>query len=390
MRIRVLLTVLAAVVATSCATPEAQPPATTATSAKPMLAPLDVPAEPAWSTSMGGHPGDDYARAARLWSASALVLGYDGFQLIDVSTGTTRWTVTRDTDLDGVHWSSPYGYPILIGGAVVVPYSSGPMGSEEVGLLMLSSPDGHVVWRTPVLSPAESGRRLRTNLWAADNRVALVTVSDGDGKATRPTDLRMIAVNTQTGAVKWERTGTWPRAIVGDTVIGVNSTAWRSADGVVAGFDVTTGAPSWDVHDRYEGSNVVLTAGGLVLAQVTEKGKQKLTLLSATTGTPLTDFGDASEPPCVTDGAATILCQDRGNTMSAYLLADRSFIRMPSHHVTAVWRDRLFVEGAETYYSVDLAGNRIDQRLPGEPIAVNDDYLIVRRGDDTMSGYPLG
>jgi outer membrane protein assembly factor BamB len=276
--------------------------------------------------------------------------------------------------------------------------------------MLLSTVDGHVIWRTVTFAGSAETALKGPLLLVADDRIALTAVANeaDSPEVERPEVPRMIAIDTATGARSWERTGPWPMAIAGDTVIGLNAKGYDAAasevgpDAMVAAFDATTGAPRWDLHDRYQGSKVVLAAADVVLVQVIDGRKKKLTVLSAATGKRVTDLGESNRNGCATDGTATIACMDIVDTVSVFHLADRSVTRVPrdawADFSYCVWHDRIFLsrlpeDATETrYYSVDLAGNVIDPDLPGQPLAISDDYLIVRGGpnEKAISGYPLG
>ncbi|HEX6357504.1 PQQ-binding-like beta-propeller repeat protein [Actinophytocola sp.] len=386
MRLKIVLAVLVTLAATNCTTPAAPPPVPTTISAKPKLPKLDVAAEAAWTS--------DGTSEARLRDGTALAVGQKTFQVIDLASGAVRWKTDENTGLGGGRWDTRVGTPFLVGEganlAVLSAYYR--FGQDnEYGLVLLSAMDGRVLWQKT------TGEHLF--LHAADERIALVTTTEV-ATLTKPADLRMIAFETRTGNQLWERTGAWPAAIAGNTVLGVNGLeqdlpldALGPGPSVFA-FDVATGDPRWDIADRYEGSEVLLTAGEVVLVRGTEstEDKAELVLLSAGTGKRVVDIGEVTAN-CETDGEATIVCGSEDDTLSVFRLADQSVTSVPNDDVVeAVWRDRIFVNAiGDRHYTVDLAGNEID-RIPGAPVAVSGDYLVVHENPrrPALVGYPLG
>ena len=390
MKLRTMLAVLAALAVTGCSTPEAQPPAptTTTTPAKSTLPRLDVAAEATWT----GHEVFD----AQLRDGTALVIGHRAFQVIDTETGDVRWEVDSATDLgDGATWDSSIGTPHLVGeGRNLAVVSSYYRPSKvEYGLALFSAEDGRVLWRTTT----DEGAKLRV----ADDRIVLVTVTEG-GTVVEPSDLRMIAFDTRTGDKLWERTGTWPTAIAGDTVLGVNvlgeddSTLSVNLDAVAAAFDAATGKPRWDLGSRYRGSEVVFAVGDTVLVHATTSTKEEaeLVLVSTKTGKHVADIGASESALCVTDRDTTIGCFLNGNSVAVYGLDDQEVTHVTVEDVLeAVGQNRIFLGGVgDSHYSVDLTGKKLDEQLPGEPVTITDDHLVVYENSQRtkLAGYQLG
>jgi hypothetical protein len=381
MKLRTMLAVLAALAVTSCSTPQAELPVPTSTTpAKSTLPRLDVATEATWTS----HEVFD----AQLLDGTALVVGHKTFQVIDTVSGEVRW---EDTDLGGgATWDSFIGTPHLVGEGVVSAYYL--PDEAEYGLALFSAEDGRVVWRTAT----GEGARLR----AADDRVVLVSVTE-DGPPVEPADLRMIAFDTRTGDKLWERTGTWPTAIAGDTVLGVNALAEDDSalsvnvDAVAAAFDVATGKPRWDLGSRYRGSEVVLAAGDVALVHATKstKTEAKLVLVSTETGKQVAEFGNSEAALCETDGDTTIGCFFDGNSVSVFALDDQTVTRVTVGDVfEGIGQNRIFLRGlGDSHYTVDLSGRTIDEQLPGEPVTVTDDCLVVHENSQRtkLAGYRL-
>jgi hypothetical protein len=394
MKPRIMLAALALLAVTSCSTPDARPSPPTATTlttpTKSTLPPLDVAAGAAWTS--------DGVFDAQLWDGTALVAGHEKFQVIDTATGEVRWEVDSNTDLgDGRKWDANRGMPLLVGDGRDLAVASAYVRTgedHEYGVALFSAEDGRRLWSDPI---GRDGVSLR----AADDRIVLVTAVEGGVPADQD-DLRMIAFDTRTGDELWERTGTWPKAVVDGTVLGVNAPDEDSAsyevdlDSVVSAFDAETGEPRWDLGSRYRGSEVVLTAGEVVLVHATESAEAdaELVLLSVETGEQVAGFGRSEEAFCGTDRDTLIACGVGGGSVSVFRLDDQEVTRLKVQDgFEAVGPDRIFLNGiGDHYYAVDLAGGRIDQRLPGRPQVVTDDYLVVLddSGEKELAGYPIG
>lgn len=391
MTLRTMLAVLTALAVTSCSAVEVRPvpnSPTTTTSAKSALPPLDVATEAAWTSDVGTE--------LRLRDGTALAVGDDAFQVIDTGTGDVRWSVNSGTEIAGGKWDDYVGAPFLVGEgrnlAVLTAYYR--LGEDnEFGLALLSAEDGRELWHT---STGE-GLRLRT----ADDRIALVTVTEGasPSEVARLDDLKMIAYDVRTGDKAWERTGAWPTAIAGDTVFGVRALeddAWESSlnsTAVAVAFDAKTGEPRWDLEDRYEASEVVLAVGDVVVVHTTRSKEPVATLvaLSAESGEHVADIGEAPKAYCETDGEIIVACTPNGRSISVFQVDGKKVTQLSvDGALDTVGRDRLFVDGLN-HYSVDLAGVTVDQSLPGKPVLVTDDYLVVDPHSDqgSFAGYPL-
>ena len=202
----------------------------------PVLQPLAFAPEPSWT-------GEGVAEAV-VRDGVALVLGEHQLSMVDLASGEVRWTLESGQELDGgagdTSWA-PTGHAparlVATADGLAVPVEYDRPGRDEAGLALLSAEDGDVVWQHETGS-AEDDRRV---LWAADDRVALLTVASED--------LRTIAVDLGTGEEVWELPDVWPAAIAGDTALMISSPealedpagAVTMPEGVVAGVDLVTG-----------------------------------------------------------------------------------------------------------------------------------------------------
>lgn len=291
------------------------------------------------------------------------LLQHDGLTLVDLRTGDELWTVRPAARLAGSTEVYSSG-GILIGAGVLV--------RTRGGIALLARADGSVRWRAPV----RAGAGERYVPVAADDRTALVTVGPIRGGAPR-----VLAVDTGTGQVRWTRDGLSPYAIAGDTVVGV------TADGTVAAWDLATGATAW-TYDGLSAARVALTASDVVLVEGgTGSGSPVRRVLSAATGELLAQLGgDPRTGTCAADGATLIACPlVRGRddlVFETFGLADHLVRTLSGGYrpraVCLVGPDDLFAAADADYIAVDRRGRLVADRLPGRPVAVSGDYLVVR------------
>lgn len=430
-RITLMIVVaVAAVVTAVLAWPdeETTPPRDTATQRPaPTLKPLQLADNPLWTA-----PEDV------MWAEERdglMLFGHGDLNLsLYDANGAPRWTMEKMHDLGGVASSATFnGGPDerhLTGHGVLVQYNytadcqypdnpprsrgvchSGP--DDESGLTLVSTMDGRVVWRTPVLAsypdvPLES--RPEITLRVADDRVAIVSVLNGlvhsgYDKGTQLT----VAIDTRTGAKLWERAdGVWPMWIVGDTVLGVRS-ARLPAAGIgddpagmtVVATDLATGEQRWE----RAGSRLVTVAGDVAMV---DDGSSHFTAVTAVDGKTVGTLENADRmEDCDTDGTALIVCllpdDGRDKKLTTFDVAGRRS-GTPAAAVSSldgVRAERIFVTGrragdptAFRPYTLDSVGNEIDRELdlPGEIVLLTNDRAILsndEHGDVTTEVYEV-
>lgn len=400
----VALVAVGIVVVSSNAEPEspAAPPRSTTRSPAPSTPPVPPSVEPLAAKPLWTSRGFGEATSADVREGVAIYTGRGrGLALVDAASGAMRWSVTGEADLpggDGAQLFAFFARPRLVGHgnglAVLTEYywSNCPrescIGGEwknETGLALLSAANGRVVWRVPTLGP-EVYKPGEARYWLEylDDRTALVSVAPGDRTALE--DLRAMAIDVPTGKVRWERTGFWPRAVVGDTVIGETTEVHPDTrqpddkpDGGVAGFDLATGAPRWD----RDAAQLVVTGRDVALVRTARGRDVEGVIVEGATGREVTKFGGTAES-CAGD-QTMLACQlDREglDEVATFRLEDRevdvSAAGLTSFGVDMVWRDRIFVSNDHERYTITRAGNRVDRRLPGELVAITDDYALFR------------
>jgi len=373
------------------------------------------------SRGIGKYPTADVRDGVAIYD------GQEGLALVDAASGAVRWSVTGDEDLpggDGAQLMSFFVRPRLVGHgnglAVLADYywtncptdsCFGEEWKDEAGLVLLSAADGRVLWRVPALGP-ESPEPGQARFWLeyVDDRTALISVAGNENVA--PEYVRAMAIDVPSGKVRWERTGFWPRGVAGDTVLGDKNDGHPDSrelddmpddtvedpvdvpDGSVAGFDLATGAPRWERED----SEPVVTGGDVALIREARGRGVEAMIVDGATGREVTKFVGAAEF-CSGD-EAMLACQvglDGLDEVATFRFDDRkvevSASGLTAFGVDAVWRDRIFVHNKHTRYTITRAGNRVDRQLPGEFLAMTDDYVLFRvsrGGIDTIQCFALG
>lgn len=332
---------------------------------KPVPPPVPVPtpdlvaAAPDWTRpgSLAATPGSPGIR-----DGVALIQWNGGLTLADLATGEPRWTQAAATPLAG-------SAEVYAGGGTLI--GDGVLVRTRTGIALLSSADGTVAWRTPV----RVGIGERHVLVAADDRVAVVMVGSTRGGAPR-----VIALDAGTGQRRWERGGLWPYGIVAGVVVGEDTS--RRA---VAALDLTTGAPAWTVAG-FDSARVGLTAGDAVLVEGSSGGRLVRRVVAASTGEELARLGsNARSGPCATDGAKLIACVwHRGRrdlVLETFGVRGRTLHTLTSdyqaHDVCLVGPEHIFAASARSYFATDRGGRVVARTLPGRPVAVTGDHLVL-------------
>ena len=395
------------------------PPASRDASPAPTLKPLRLGEKPLWR-----GPDDVLWGEAR----DGLMLFQHGdvsLSLYDATTGTPRWSMDKMHDLGGVVYRPTFdGGPDeqhLVGDGVLVQYgviTGCTRGfcdfGDENGHALLSTTDGHVLWRTPVLSsypevPEES--RPNPTLRVADDRVAVASVltglvAEGYDKGTQLN----VAIDVRTGTRLWERAdGVWPMWIAGDTLLGVRSPAPPSTrpsgdttGATIVGTDLMTGEQRWE----RPGARLVTVAGEFALVA---DGTAHLTVINAGDGKEIGAFRESVES-CRSDRTALIACYSKtdgydGDIVTFDAGRGKTGTATPGRatvlSLDAVRDGRIYVTGrqprdpaARREYTLDGAGHEIDRELdlPGDLFLIAEGRAALStddHGDDTTAVYEV-
>lgn len=393
-----LVTVLAIAACTSTSAP-APPPERP----RPTLSPLRLSDSPLWT----------YEDGRNVELRAGLVLLNHGDQhlvLADAATGLARWELTKGHELDdGAQYQESFvpgpGVRHLVGSGSTL----GVLVEHETGLARVSAEDGSVVWQTSLLEP---GWNQVLNLRAVDDRIALVSLTDGPpnrpGYAGVPA--RTVALDVGSGAVVWETTdGVWPSLIAGGTVLGQEARGRPDLgptvgfeDGTVVGMDLITGRRLWDLTDRFVRSTLVAaTPDVAVVAGVTAltPDRREVMAVSVATGEEVAGF-PSEVTACDTDRRTLVACvadNDPRYALYTFSSGDRSVRRAAAGGARSVrlakvkaGRIILAINDAEMvtrWRTLDAAGNVLDARihLPGLVLAMSNQYAafaIAPRGPD--------
>ncbi|HEX6356471.1 hypothetical protein [Actinophytocola sp.] len=114
-------------------------------------------------------------------------------------------------------------------------------------------------------------------------------------------------------------------------------------------------------------------------------------VLDAATGREVATLPDADPQFCVAD-AMLVACRadplTRGPRLVTFRLADRAVMTVPVEEHTSllsVVQGRISVENARrkpSIFTIDRAGNVIDEKPAGELLAMSDDLVLVRATRD--------
>lgn len=354
---------------------------------EPLVTPLVIETAPLWAAALP-EAGRFEIRGPSLLGVGA---GEDDLAVMDVATGTPRWRLRQNDELpagDGRRLGAglPSRWPVTIVGddvdwSVVVPYAD----AREQGAAGLAGTDGHVLWTLPVV-PDGSGRHY---IAAADEHIVVSVVSSAPGFALETT--RVVATAIADRAPRWETTGVWPSAVVGDTVLGVRASQPGRprdravpGDSVVVALDAATGKEKWHLGDRYPTSAVYLTLGDVAVV-VTGEGATAFTphavVIDARSGEELADLGETGD--CVDDGATLIACRRGGSDeVRVFDVTARKLVaRATNGPVSGAWHGYFFSEGRV----IDRAGHTVIADLPGRYVdTMSTEYALIA-GDSGLT-----
>ena len=324
----------------------------------PPSSPVLLPGDTAW-TRIGGLSATPGSPGVRDGLA---LLSFDGLWLVDLRTGAERWHVQAGAQLAG-------GTEVYSSGGTLV--GAGVLVRTRGGIALLSREDGGMRWHAPVRSaPGE-----RYVLVAADDRTAVVSVGP-----TRGGTPRVVAVDVATGRPRWTRAGLTPYAIADGVVAGV------TAAGTVAAWDLASGATAWTLAG-FTSARVALTAGDDVLVEGrTGSSAPVRRVVSARTGELLAELaGDPRTGQCATDGRTLIACplsRGRDYAFEIFDVGERRIRAVSGDYeprsVCLAGPDHLFGASQDGYFAVDRTGQLLAPALPGRPVAVSGNHLVIR------------
>jgi putative pyrroloquinoline-quinone binding quinoprotein len=385
----VVAIVAAALLLTSGEEPDT-PSSPTSTQAEPDR--LALGADPLWRSDARLIRGPD---GVQLRDGLLLTTTEEAIQAVDVETGESRWEragVVPAYAMDALLIGHDDDLGVLV---------TEPCGASGPGLALLSAADGEVVWRTPI-PPAEDCAGHERRLRAANDTVALVAVIQVGSLA----DVRTVAVDVDTGAVRWEHRGAWPYAVAGGVALvsttepdggtATTTTSVRGATGELTALNVATGEPVWRTTGRYPVAQPVLVADDIVaVATADAEGENEaLRLLAASSGREVAVLsGDAPPHSCATDLDTLIACATVDQLLTFQVDAPgvaTADLTTGVADVRGVVRGWITVRLADdTLRVLDRDGNTIAEAPPGLLLAVVGDVAIFENGETTVA-YRLG
>jgi hypothetical protein len=341
----------------------------------------------------------------RLRDGRLLVATDDGIKLLDVESGAALWTQDNDAELPGqsvaMDPTAGQQLPFVVrhggGVGVLVGYDVVRCDLVEPGVALLSGETGGVVWQAPT-TPAEGCAQNKVgwkqNLWAADDTTALVSVAPDGGNPDDLGQVRVLALDVATGQRKWEYQGAWPQAIA-DGVALVSTVKpippRLTGSGTVTALDLATGQPKWSVAERYAEAHLAQAVGDVVVVATNDKSGENaaVRVLDAATGREIATLPDAEPDSCVADATLVACLADPpkgGPQLVTYRLADRAVKTVPvEEHTTllSVVQGRISVEVAgREIVTIDRTGIVVDDKPPGELLAMTDDLVLVKATRD--------
>lgn len=391
---RRLSAVAAIVTVTACSAGPAtdKTPDMTGATASADPARFEIDHEPVWSWT------DDYGevpvRLVELSVAGPLVMMTGasetgdgaGIAVADTTSGELLWALQALEPIDGLGvdvylesgaaFAGPDDDPV-----VIVPYyawgcltDSCTPGSNQAGVLALDPRTGDVRW----ISPVDESNRL-----VAGGRSGAGVVATGPSTAlygdplAALSEIRTTVLDPGDGTVRWSTVGAFPEHVTAQHLA-----AWTGSDELTF-FDLASGDELAAVTAPF-GGTVVHSAANLLAVETTaslrlinpEGGSLHAEIEHARgvvvdADTALVVFGDSSDP----DRFASMAPGETEPTTASSPLPPGFIPRL-------VAGGRVFAHHADDGVTlvVDRTGAALSDRLPGNPVALTDDLLIMRQG----------
>lgn len=371
----------------ACATGPAETPRARETG--PVGDRLELSAKPLWRGDDGGLPDvmrGGFGSARFVGGLLLLEWDRDTTAVVDPDTGMPVWTTDPrlrfGTTAKGAELWHPGGRaPVAqVAGEDVLFTDYIPASGEPPEVAAVRLRDAGPLWSVPEPSDAVD----------ADDRLVLL---GGDGPVAR-------ALDSATGATRWDARGLWPRFVAGDRVlaeVGSQAPDLDAADSAVVGLDATSGRRVWSLADRYARSEVELVAGDVALVYAhpadADTDRDVAVVIDVSTGAEITRLGWdwGARSTCATGGTliACILDERLGRHVGESTSMVTFDVRNRTSHpavtddlagaaVRAVWGDYLFVDDHQATWAVDRNGTRMSDDLPGELLGIDDNHAVVR------------
>ncbi|MGO1971894.1 MAG: outer membrane protein assembly factor BamB family protein [Propionibacteriaceae bacterium] len=397
---------------------------------------LTIADKPRWGNAESGV--DQLDTITFVDEESAVVRGYteesDFPQLyvVDVQTGKTRWSKGMLSSLDDREGLSFMSTEWAVAGAageevvlatyyaencVTEPCPEDP--SPESGVVGLSIEDGSVQWMHPTIPSVAEGDPKADQ--QKDQTLAIVAAGNGGAGAPAvvvgptmamngnenapPEDFRTVVLDPATGQEAWAREGVIGQRGAGDLLLatvppeGQGRDNDRAQGGPVA-LDLADGTERWNVADEHTDANLLgTTEHTLLIANVLGGAIGGYQVLDLADGSVLHDLGTKITNPVVSSGGddlvvgtsvadpyslASVTPDDEGPLFSEPLES------IPRPTFVAAGYVLLTDSTDDSTTALDRSGNILGTDLPGTPVLLSEDVLVLRQGsglDSTFGVY---
>jgi hypothetical protein len=311
-----------------------------------------------------------------------------GFAIAEIDTGEFLWALEAHDPIDGFDTEVTFeGYlgSVFAGPdddpVVVVPYyargclnDACAPGTDQAGALGLDPRTGDVRWVSPVDEPSRMiyGGRTSAPVMAAGTNSAMY----GDPIPVLD-ETRTVVLDPADGSERWSADGAWPEHVADPLVV-----AWTGSDELTL-FDLDTGD---------EIATTTAPFGGTVV-----HGSRDLLVLETRSAVRLIDTGDGSELAEIDRARGALIDAETGlvvfresdeHTVFATLMPGETEPTAFSEPLQENFVPRMVADGYvfvhrsadDTTIVVDRTGAALSDHLPGRPLALTDDLLILREG----------
>lgn len=351
---------------------------------------------------------------------------YPQLYVVDAQSGELRWSTgmltTLDVGTDAFFMSTEWalagdpGEEVVLAryyaeSCVTEPCPADP--SPEEGVVGLSLRDGSVQWMQPTLPSLSEDdpdldhqRDLTTQVVSAGNGglgapavVVGPTMSINGGENAAPEEFRTVVLDPATGKEVWSKDGVIGQRGAGEVLLATVPPDGGQAQGGPVALDLADGTERWNVAAEHTATNLVGTGEKtLLIANVLGGGIGGHQVLDLADGSVLHDLGDRIVNPLVdqrgTDLVVGTAKEDPYSLASVTpddeqpLLTAQPFESTPQPTLVTDGYVLITDRGDQTTTAVDRSGNVLGSDLPGTPILLTDDVIVLRQesGPDSTFG----
>lgn len=353
---------------------------------------------------------------------------YPQLYVVDAQTGKQRWSAGMLTSLDvgedvffmSTEWAlaGGAGEEVVLGryyaeNCVTEPCPADP--SPEEGVVGLSLRDGSVEWMHPTLPSLSEDdpeldhqRDLTTQVVSAGNgglgapaAVVGPTMSINGSENAAPEEFRTLGLDPATGEELWSKEGVVGQRGAGELLLATVPPDRGQSQGGPVALDLADGTERWNVAAEHTATSLVgAGAHTLLIANVLGGGIGGHQVLDLADGSVLHDLGTRILNPLVdqhgTDLVVGTAAEDPYSLASVTpedeepLLSAQSFESTPQPTLVADGYVLITDRGDQTTTAVDRSGNVLGSDLPGTPVLLTDDVVVLSKGsgpDSTFGVY---